>query len=169
MSENLLWYQEILSNHGIKNTKQKEFILSELINSSYHLTAEELYQHLKKEKIGLATVYRSLKIFLKLGIVKEMPMCGINYYELKIFSRKPLHIHFKCSNCNVMVDIDDVDINLDYIKLSQRVEQKKGLEVKDANITLLGLCKKMQRRTSFQCQLKREDLKIFLRTHILCP
>lgn len=41
-----------------------------------------------------------------------------------------------------MVDIDDVDINLDYIKLNQKVEQKRGLEVKDANIKLLGLCKK---------------------------
>ncbi|WP_416388749.1 Fur family transcriptional regulator [Lacrimispora saccharolytica] len=142
LSENLLWYQEILSNHGIKNTKQKELILIELMNSSCHLTAEEIYQHLKEEKIGLATVYRSLKIFVKLGIVKVIPIGGINYYELKIFSRKPLHIHFKCSNCNAMVDIDDVDINLDYIKLNQRVEQKKGLEVKDANITLLGLCKK---------------------------
>lgn len=146
MSENLLWYQEILSKHGIKSTKQKELVLIELINSSCHLTAEEIYQQLKEEKIGLATVYRSLKIFEKLGIVKEMPMDGMNYYELKMYSRKPLHIHFKCTSCNIMIDIDDVDINLDYIKLNQKVEQKLGLEVMDANITLLGLCKKCRER-----------------------
>ena len=140
MRENLIWYQEILSNHGIKNTRQKKLILIELMHSSCHLTAEEIYQNLKEEKIGLATVYRSLKVFVNLGIAKEIPMDGINYYEQKIFSRKPLHIHFKCSNCNVIIDIDDVDINLDYIKLNQKVEQKRGLEVNDANITLLGLC-----------------------------
>lgn len=143
LKEDFRWYHEILLNQGMRNTRQKELILIELMHSS-HLTAEELYQNLKEEKVGLATIYRSLKVFVKLGIVKEIPMDGINYYELKIYSGKPLHIHFKCSRCNVVIDIDDTDINLEYIKLNQKVEQKSGLEVKDVNITLVGLCKKCQ-------------------------
>lgn len=110
------------------------------MQSSCHLTVEEIYQHLKTKRIGLATVYRCLKVFVSLEIAKEIPMAGVNYYELKIFSKKPLHIHFKCSNCNVMFDIDDMDINLDYIKLNQKVEKRREFEVKDANITLIGLC-----------------------------
>ena len=142
LQKNLLWYREILSRNNIKNTKQKEKILLELMQSSSHLMAEELYQRVKNDKIGLATVYRSLKLFERLGIVKEIPMDGVKYYELKIYSKKPLHIHFKCSNCNVIIDIDDAEINLDYIKLNQKVEMKRELEVNDVNITLLGLCKK---------------------------
>ena len=142
LQKNLLWYREILSRNNIKNTKQKEKILLELMQSSNHLMAEEIYQRVKNDKIGLATVYRSLKLFERLGIVKEIPMDGVKYYELKIYSKKPLHIHFKCSNCNVIIDIDDADINLDYIKLNQKVEMKRELEVNDVNITLLGLCKK---------------------------
>ena len=142
LQKNLLWYREILSRNNIKNTKQKEKILLELMQSSSHLMAEEIYQRVKNDKIGLATVYRSLKLFERLGIVKEIPMDGVKYYELKIYSKKPLHIHFKCSNCNVIIDIDDADINLDYIKLNQKIEMKRELEVNDVNITLLGLCKK---------------------------
>ena len=142
LQKNLLWYREILSRNNIKNTKQKEKILLELMQSSSHLMAEEIYQRVKNDKTGLATVYRSLKLFERLGIVKEIPMDGVKYYELKIYSKKPLHIHFKCSNCNVIIDIDDADINLDYIKLNQKVEMKRELEVNDVNITLLGLCKK---------------------------
>lgn len=142
LQKNLLWYREILSRNNIKNTKQKEKILLELMQSSSHLMAEEIYQRVKNDKIGIATVYRSLKLFERLGIVKEIPMDGVKYYELKIYSKKPLHIHFKCSNCNVIIDIDDADINLDYIKLNQKVEMKRELEVNDVNITLLGLCKK---------------------------
>lgn len=142
LQKNLLWYREILSRNNIKNTKQKEKILLELMQSSSHLMAEEIYQRVKNDKIGLTTVYRSLKLFERLGIVKEIPMDGVKYYELKIYSKKPLHIHFKCSNCNVIIDIDDADINLDYIKLNQKVEMKRELEVNDVNITLLGLCKK---------------------------
>ena len=142
LQKNLLWYRELLTSNNIKNTKQKEKILLELMQSSSHLMAEEIYQRVKNDKIGLATVYRSLKLFERLGIVKEIPMDGVKYYELKIYSKKPLHIHFKCSNCNVIIDIDDADINLDYIKLNQKVEMKRELEVNDVNITLLGLCKK---------------------------
>ncbi len=138
MAENLLWYREILLRNGIKNTRQKEKILVELMQASSHLMAEEIHQRIKKEKISLATVYRSLRLFESLGIVKEIPMDGVNYYELKIYSKKPLHIHFKCSNCKVILDIDDTDINLDYIKLNQ----KREIEVKDVNITLFGLCEK---------------------------
>lgn len=142
LQKNLLWYREILSRNNIKNTKQKEKILLELMQSSSHLMAEEIYQRVKNDKIGIATVYRSLKLFERLGIVKEFPMDGVKYYELKIYSKKPLHIHFKCSKCNVIIDIDDADINIDYIKLNQKVEMKRELEVNDVNITLLGLCKK---------------------------
>jgi Fe2+ or Zn2+ uptake regulation protein len=39
-----------------------------------------------------------------------------------------------------MIDIDDTDINLDYIKLNLKVEHRKGIIVSDVNITLLGLC-----------------------------
>lgn len=46
---------------------------------------------MKDTKIGLATVYRSLKVFVKLDFVKQMPRNDVNYCELKIFSKKPLH------------------------------------------------------------------------------
>ena len=127
LQKNLLWYRELLTRNNIKNTKQKEKILLELMQSSSHLMAEEIYQRVKNDKIGLATVYRSLKLFERLGIVKEIPMDGVKYYELKIYSKKPLHIHFKCSNCNAIIDIDDADINLDYIKLNQKADRDKYL------------------------------------------
>jgi Fur family ferric uptake transcriptional regulator len=69
-------------------------------------------------------------------------MDGVNYCELKIYSKKPLHIHFKCSNCKDIIDIDDTYINLDYIKLNQKIEIERGLEIRDVNITLFGLCEK---------------------------
>ncbi|MHB8130416.1 MAG: Fur family transcriptional regulator [Mobilitalea sp.] len=140
MEKNLSCYKEILFKNGIKYTKQKELILSKLILSNSHSSADGIYQRIKDRKIGLATVYRNLKLFEKLGIIKVIPLDGVNYYELKIYSKKPLHIHFKCSKCNVMIDIDDTNIILEYIKLYQKVERKTGYEVNDANITLLGVC-----------------------------
>lgn len=133
-------YMEIIAKNGIRNTKQKEHILLELINSSTHLTAEQIYHRLKEQKIGLATIYRNLKLLESLGIVKEIPSGGTSYYELKLFARKPLHIHFKCQNCNCMIDMDDPEITMEYVRLNQKVEKKLEAEVMDADITLLGVC-----------------------------
>jgi len=144
--QKLRLYKTILSKNGIKNTRQKECILLELIRSGTHLTADEIYQHLEQQKIGIATIYRNLKLFKSLNIVKEIPMNGVNYYELKIYSKKPLHIHFKCTKCNVLMDIDEIEISMEYIKLNQKIEEKKNLEVTDANIMLLGLCSKCREK-----------------------
>ncbi|SHJ29588.1 Fur family transcriptional regulator [Parasporobacterium paucivorans] len=133
-------YMEIIAKNGIRNTKQKEYILLELISSSTHLTAEQIHQRVKERKIGLATIYRNLKLFESLGIVKEIPSGGTSYYELKLFARKPLHIHFKCLKCNCMTDMDDSEITMEYVRLNQKVEKKLGAEVMDADITLLGIC-----------------------------
>lgn len=141
VEKHLTWYKEIIKKNGNKNTIQKVAILNVLIKATSHLTVEEIYQQVKDVKIGLATIYRSLKLFEDLGIVKEIPMDGVRYYELKLFGKKPLHIHFKCTNCNAMTDIDDTGTNLDYIRLNQKVENMMGLEVNDANITLIGICK----------------------------
>lgn len=80
-------------------------------------------------------------MFEGLKIVKEIPMDGVRYYELRLFGKKPLHIHFKCIICNDIKDIDITEIIVDYIKLNQKVEKMMDMEVNDANITLLGLCK----------------------------
>lgn len=146
MGQQINWYKEVLKKNGIKNTIQKEVILNVLIKAPSHITAEEIYQQIKDMKIGLATIYRSLKLFEELRIVKEIPMDGIRYYELKLFGKKPLHINFKCTNCNTMADIDDTETNLDYIRLNQKVENKMGLEVNDANIILLGVCENCRKK-----------------------
>jgi Fur family transcriptional regulator, ferric uptake regulator len=147
----LTCYKEIIKKNGIKNTIQKEAVLNVLIKASSHLTVEEIYKQIKDVKIGLATTYRSLKLFEDLGIVKEIPMDGVRYYELKLFGKKPLHIHFKCKNCNAMIDIDDTETNVDYIRLNQKVESKMEVEVYDVNITLLGLCEECKEKLNANC------------------
>ena len=67
---------------------------------------------------------------------------------MKIFSGKPLHIHFKCSKCDSIIDIDNKDLNLEYIKLNKKVEKENNLDVFDVNIMLIGTCSKCK------CEIK---------------
>lgn len=142
MNKNLAYFKKIIENDGHKFTKQKESILKFLVNSKQHFNAEEIYAKVKESNIGLATVYRSLKEFSKLGIVKVINVNGINYYEMKIFSRNPLHIHFKCSKCNDIIDIDDKELNFQYVKLNEKIALNNNLDIYDVNIMFTGLCSK---------------------------
>lgn len=141
MSEKITDYKELIGDSKYKYTKQKEAVLKAFIEADRHLSVCELNNSLKKDKIGQATLYRIIKVFKELSIIKEITMNGINYYELKIFSGKPLHIHFRCKECGLIEDIDDIDITINFINCIREIEVKKNLEIIDSTITLFGYCK----------------------------
>jgi len=142
MDKDLMHFKKIIEKSGHKFTKQKQCVLKTLIKSHIHLSAEEIYKIVKVDSVGLATVYRSLKSFKELNIIKEINVNGINYYEMKIFSGKPLHIHFKCNKCNSIIDIDSKSLVLDYLRLNNKTEKENNLIIFDADIMLIGLCNK---------------------------
>lgn len=142
MNRDISLYEKLIKKEGYKFTSQKRIILLEMINANIHLSVNQIYEKVKNKNIGLATVYRSLKLFDNLNIIKKIDINNTSYYEMKIFSGKPLHVHFKCSNCNSIIDIDNIDLIIEYIKLNKKVEKANNLEVNDVNIMLSGLCSK---------------------------
>lgn len=142
MDKDLSLYKKLIKNKGYEFTIQKRILLLEMINANTHLSVKQIYERIKDKNIGLATVYRSLKIFGELGIVKKINVDNINYYEIKIFSGKPLHVHFKCDKCNSIIDVDNLEQDLSYIKLNKKIEEKNDVEIYDVDIMLKGLCSK---------------------------
>ena len=142
--------RKLIEKNGYKFTKQRKLILEQFFLVDRHLSVEEIYQRLKENNIGLATVYRNVKIFNSIGIVKEIVVDGVSYYELKIYSKKPLHIHFQCVKCNDIIDIDERKVALEYLKVNKAIEDMNDLDIYDVNIMLIGLCKRC--REVNECQ-----------------
>jgi Fe2+ or Zn2+ uptake regulation protein len=158
MKDEFTLIKELLDKQNYKLTSQKKIILEALIESNTHQNIKEIYDKIKiYNKVGLATVYRTLKVFTELGITKEININGISYYELKIYSKKPLHIHFKCINCNCIIDIDDSNINLEFIRINNHIEKTKSLDINDVNIILVGLCSKCREDKKCQDQSSIEE------------
>jgi len=93
-----------------RKTKQKELILSEILNFDSFFTADDLYEKIKEKdhNIGIATVYRFLK---NLRRKKELHSYICN--RKMIYSReKNNHCHFICQRCNKVkhFSIDKIDI-----------------------------------------------------------
>ncbi|SJZ79674.1 Fur family transcriptional regulator [Garciella nitratireducens] len=157
MKDDLISFKKLLEKSGYKFTMSRRIVLKTILDSKTHLNVKEIYNKIKEYNIGIATVYRALKIFNEVGIVKEININSRNYYEMKIFSGKPLHIHFKCFKCNNIMDIDSQNINFDYLKLNKKVEEKNNIVIYDSDIMFEGLCSKCREELKCQDQQSLEE------------
>ena len=67
-------------------------------------------------------------------------MDDTSYYELKMFAKKPLHIHLQCKNCEKIVDVVDQEIILQFLKINSLIEKNYSVEIQDADIMFDALC-----------------------------
>jgi Fur family peroxide stress response transcriptional regulator len=129
-------FVRILREGGYKVTPQRLIIYKAVINNREHPTAEEIYEKVKKDYPGLspATVYKTLALFVKLGIIREYGYeDGINRYDP---STKP-HVHLICTNCKKIIDVDLSSI----AKVIEEIGKVKDFELKSYRFEFYGICK----------------------------
>jgi Fur family transcriptional regulator, ferric uptake regulator len=91
-------------SHNLKNTKQRELIVRKLFFSQKHLSIENLYYLVKKvdPSVGIATVYRCIKILRKGNFIIEINSTGNNIlYE---FNFNDNHHHLLCVSCEKVIE-----------------------------------------------------------------
>ena len=66
-------FAKFIRETGLKHTAQRQKILEVFLNCEEHITPESLYQlvHGLDPKIGLITVYRTLKLLVRCGLAQE--------------------------------------------------------------------------------------------------
>ena len=78
--------KENLKQKGYKLTPQRRSIVDIIIeNEGKHLTAEEIYDKVKRDcpEIGLATVYRTILLLEELGVISRLDLNdGCSRYEI---------------------------------------------------------------------------------------
>ncbi len=132
----------LLREENLRVTPQREAILKVLYDCrGHHLETENIYELLaarseKGKKIGLATVYRTMELFEKIGLVSRLSMENLPArYEL-ILQTKLIHHHLICLKCGCVQEIDD--------KLAEdfknRIIDQTGFEVKDKSMKIYGYC-----------------------------
>lgn len=127
----------------LRMTNQREIILRELQKSKQHLTADELYDIVKKvmPRISLATVYRNLEILSEAGIIGKLEISG----RQKRFDFDPSnHDHIYCAVCH---RVDNLDIG-GHVVETQGMGSVKGYSVTGYRLEIIGICP--------ACQMKSE-------------
>jgi len=131
---------QILNEQQYKLTPQRKVILKALLNhSNDHLSAEELYEIVKRQNpdIGLATVYRTLDLLAELDILQKMNFGdGRSRYE---FNTQDIHHHHHliCTSCGKVTEFDDDLLE----SLESMIQRRTGFDINDHDLKFYGVCK----------------------------
>jgi Fur family transcriptional regulator, ferric uptake regulator len=129
-----------LNSRGWRLTPQREkiLIIFQELPKGNHLSAEELHLLLEKggEVISLSTIYRSVKLMTRMGILRELELAeGHKHYELN----QPYphhHHHIVCIQCNSTIEFKNDSI----LKHSLKQCEKEGFQLIDCQLTVMTIC-----------------------------
>lgn len=134
-----------LNDRGWRLTPQRETILQVFQNlpEGNHLSAEDLYDHLAQqgENISLSTIYRTLKLMARMGILRELELAeGHKHYEINQPSPHHHH-HLICVRCNKTIEFKNDSI----LKTGTKTALKEGYYLLDCQMTIHAICPSCQR------------------------
>lgn len=125
------------SQLGQRQTRQRDAIFQVIEETSGPLAVEEIHQRAKKSlpQLGIATVYRALKLMLESRQVQQVNMpSGETRYESAHLGH---HDHFQCRLCHKVFDLDICPL-----KLKTGTKLRGGFLVEGHELTISGLCAK---------------------------
>lgn len=126
-----------MSENKLKNTRQRDVILDVFLELEGHTTIDGLLAlvQLKNSKVGYATIYRSLKLFVAAGVASEQRFGdGPALYEPAEVDEH--HDHLICTHCGRIFEFEDDVIE----ERQERVAKSFGLQLTNHRMTLWGEC-----------------------------
>lgn len=118
-----------------RNTIQKELVLKTVREQKRHLTADEVYEYIKKEhpNIGKGTVYRNLGILVEEGSIRKVEVPdGPDRFDHTLKN----HYHVRCVKCGKVFDVDMDEIS----DLREKIHDTHGIQFLDYDIFFKGIC-----------------------------
>ena len=128
----------MLNASGFRATNQRALILDIIRCGKGHLDADEIYLKAreKKHRLSLSTVYRTLQILKKLGLVEELHFNeGYHHYEIKPSKE---HHHLVCLGCGQVVEFEYPLTR----RVKRNVAEAKDFEMIDTELRIAGYCSK---------------------------
>lgn len=137
MGKELQILRDHIKKNGLKETPQREEVLSFLLKSKGHQTPEEIFGALRKQdpKIGRATVFRTLKLLEECGLAGKVVFAdGQTKYESSF--QRAHHDHMICIQCQEVIEFESPVVEA----LQDRLAGDKGFTILWHRHELFGRC-----------------------------
>lgn len=127
----------LISGEGLKSTRQRAEIFEVFLNSAGHRSLAEIHALVAKQdpKVGYTTVYRTLKLLLRLGLATERKFAdGETRYEPN--PEGTHHDHLICLRCGKIVEFKEEAIE----SLQTKIARRHGFTIFNHRMELYGAC-----------------------------
>ncbi|MCR2807795.1 Fur family transcriptional regulator [Paenibacillus soyae] len=126
---------EQLKMNGVRMTPQRHAILSCLMESKSHPTADEIYKTLSPAypSMSVATIYNNLRLFVEAGLVRELTYGDdSSRFDADLSD----HYHAICKSCGQIVDFGYPPL----LEVEKAASIETGFTVQGHRMEIYGLC-----------------------------
>lgn len=119
----------------LKLTPQRLAVYQYLKSNHDHPSAENIYKALQPDypTMSLATVYKTLKTLVEIGLVQEI---NIGEGNFRYDGNSSEHGHIQCIKCGKVDDLHQIDFS----SLNSTVEENTSYKVKWNKLFFYGVC-----------------------------
>lgn len=153
-------FYSFLRQNGLKKTYQKDLILETFLNTEGHLSVEDIYALVKKKdkKVGVVTVFRTLKSLTACGIAREITLGdGLTRFEHSY--HHPHHHHIVCTECHRAIEYVCPELE----KIQDDIIQRYHFQPIHHRFQTYGICEDCREHRPVSEVLKHDTERIFAR------
>ncbi|MFZ5515990.1 MAG: Fur family transcriptional regulator [Candidatus Zhuqueibacterota bacterium] len=131
-------YRNHIRANNLKSSKRRDLIFEYIMNMSEHFTIDSLYSAMFRTSpdIGIATVYRTIRLLVDCGILLEHSFGEKKgYYEVnRVQSRS--HGHLICRMCGKISEFQNDDI----VEFQKAISAQQDFKTDFFRLEIYGIC-----------------------------
>lgn len=147
---------DLVVARGYRLTTPRRRVLAALLASDAPLSAAEIHRRLRRQRINLASVYRTIYLLLQLAVLRVTDAAsGEQRFELAgPFNSH--HHHLICQGCGRIQDLEGCPLEDKALRaVNRRVRRSRRFRVVDHELRLIGACGDCDARGSGRTRRER--------------
>jgi len=134
-------FKDYLQQFNLRWTPQRKLILDIFLKLSGHVHIDDIYSRVREQDptIGIATLYRTMKLLVESGLAEVHTFNDKTTYE-RLFQIRH-HDHLICKVCDKTIEFEHQLIE----KYQLEICERHGFTLKSHRMDLFGICKDCQK------------------------
>ena len=153
-------FHAYLRQNGLKKTYQKDLILETFLLSEGHMSVEDVYSRVRRKdrKVGIVTVFRTLKSLTACGIAREIHLGdGLTRFEHSY--HHPHHHHIVCTECHKAIEFVAPELE----RVQGEIVDKYHFQPVHHHLQVYGVCEDCRLSRRSRDQGRYDSEKVFAR------
>jgi Fur family transcriptional regulator, ferric uptake regulator len=136
-------FRRHLREHHQPVTRQRDLVAQVVLHSNDHLSVEKIRRELKErgERVGLATVYRTLDLLVESGLVRAHEF-GEGFKRYEPMATQADHEHLICERCGEVVEFANERLE----RMLPVLADEHGFQHRKHRVEIYGVCRACRQR-----------------------